>query len=183
MNPSRDPAESNAASEAADFIYDLDLPEDVAKEILQAALTVTGSTLPKLYVPVVLNLCAGVVAEHWSATQDNSRGAQEAIARIFAYVTTYKNPILALECIPVVFSLPIGNGESETSIGRRHGLGRAAVSALCVKMKEHFGVIPGRGMRSEKANGVYSDRQRGKVAKPRPLPWGWAGFGARLKGG
>ena len=69
------------------------------------------------------------------------------------------NTRLTVECLAVALGLSAYNGESMTSIAKRHGVTRAAVSKRCVDITTQLNLPPSRAMRSEKARNTYRRSQ------------------------
>jgi hypothetical protein len=78
------------------------------------------------------------------------------------------NTRLTVECLAVALGLCAYNGESMTSIAKRHGVTRAAVSKRCVDITERLNLTPSRAMRSEMARKIYRNSQlkRNRSSKP-----------------
>lgn len=83
----------------------------------------------------------------------------DVLRRLLGEVLTQKNARLTLECLAVACGLTTLEGESMTSIARRHGVSRAAVSKRCVDITEKLNLPPSRSMRSPKARKVYRQVQ------------------------
>ena len=82
------------------------------------------------------------------------------LRRLLGEVLTQKNARLTLECLAVACGLTTLQGESMTSIARRHGVSRAAVSKRCVDITDKLNLPPSRAMRSPKARKVYQNVQK-----------------------
>ena len=81
--------------------------------------------------------------------------AIEVLRHFVADLISEGNTRLTVECLAVALGLSAYNGESMTSIARRHGVTRAAVSKRCVDIITHLNLPPSRAMRSEKARKTY----------------------------
>ena len=75
----------------------------------------------------------------------------DVLRRLLGEVLTQKNARLTLECLALACGLRTLQGESMTSIAKRHGLSRAAVSKRCVDITDKLNLPPSRSMRSRKA--------------------------------
>lgn len=180
----QDFAESPLASELPDLDAldsDLDRAAEFIAEAIASAPTVEG--IPRtLFAYNACKILAAPFAEALSAAAANDGGlAQiEFVAALLGEVNAAKNPHMAMRCLPIIFDLQIG-GESEQDIADDFGVGRAAISALCIELRRRLRVPPGRGMRSLETCEKYAARQRGRRAKPLPTPWPHRGMMARIK--
>ena len=84
-----------------------------------------------------------------------SHDAIEVLRHFVADLISEGNTRLTVECLAVALGLSAYNGESMTSIAKRHGISRAAVSKRCVDITTHLNLPPSRAMRSEKARKIY----------------------------
>jgi hypothetical protein len=84
-----------------------------------------------------------------------SRDAIEVLRHFVADLISEGNTRLTVECLAVALGLSAYNGESMTSIAKRHGVTRAAVSKRCVDITMQLNLPPSRAMRSEKARKIY----------------------------
>lgn len=84
----------------------------------------------------------------------------DVLRRLLGEVLTQKNARLTLECLAVACGLTTLQGESMTSIAKRHGISRAAVSKRCVDITEKLSLPPSRAMRSEAARKSYRQAQK-----------------------
>jgi hypothetical protein len=100
----------------------------------------------------------------------------ELVARLLAEIIDADNPRLHAKCIDFVLGIGLCQGMSETQIARDEGVGKAAVSKRCKLIQKAFGLLPSRGMKSERACENYAERQKGKRAKPLPQPWAFSGL-------
>jgi hypothetical protein len=80
-----------------------------------------------------------------------------ALRRVVGEMLATDNVRLTLECLSLVTGISY-SGESMTSIARRLGLTRAAVSKRCVEITETIGLPPSRAMRRLTARTVYARR-------------------------
>ena len=93
--------------------------------------------------------------------------AIDVLRHFVADLISEGNTRLTVECLAVALGLSAYNGESMTSIAKRHGVTRAAVSKRCVDMTQQLNLPPSRAMRSEKARKIYrtSRKQHHKKQK------------------
>jgi hypothetical protein len=175
-------ADSPDASQPAD-LSSLDGPLERAAELIADAIR-ADRALPfpraEFERHAVRVLAAPVAAAVNSAGEPEDHSRAEFVNRLIGEVRAFRDPYLALRCLPIVFNIP-GNGESEQQLADEFGLGRATVSKVCVDLSDRMNVPPGRGMRSPEARRRYSDRQKGKRARPHALPWAFAGMFASIK--
>lgn len=94
--------------------------------------------------------------------------AIEVLRHFVADLILEGNTRLTVECLAVALGLSAYNGESMTSIAKRHGVTRAAVSKRCVDITRQLNLPPSRAMRSEKARNIYrrSQLKRNHSRKP-----------------
>ena len=83
----------------------------------------------------------------------------DLLRRLIAEILSQGNARLTLECLALACGLGTLQGESMTSIAKRHGLTRAAVSKRCVDITEKLNLPPSRSMRSKKARRAYRKAQ------------------------
>lgn len=93
-------------------------------------------------------------------SRDLDERVMDVLRRLLGEVLTQKNARLTLECLAVACGLTTLQGESMTSIAKRHGVSRAAVSKRCVDITEKLNLPPSRAMRSSKARRVYRNVQK-----------------------
>jgi len=79
----------------------------------------------------------------------------DVLRHLVADLISEGNTRLTVECLAVALGLSAYNGESMTSIAKRHGISRAAVSKRCVDITTHLNLPPSRAMRSEKSRKIY----------------------------
>ena len=176
-----DIADSPLASEPADLDAldsDLDRAAEFLAEIARASPLPKPPEFERLAVAIFSAPFAAALQV--AASADATTGRTEFVAALLGEVNAAKDPYMALRCLPIIFDLPTG-GESEQDIADAFGVGRAAVSALCVDLRERLRVPPGRGMRDDATREKYAARQRGRRAKPLASPWPFAGLMARVK--
>jgi hypothetical protein len=82
-----------------------------------------------------------------------------ALARVVGELAGTANTRLSLEVLALVSGICYA-GLSQTAIGRRHGVTRAAVSKRCVEFTEKLGLPPSRAMKSEASRKVFAASQR-----------------------
>ena len=97
-----------------------------------------------------------------------SHDAIEALRHFVADLVAEGNTRLTVECLAVALGLSAYNGESMTSIAKRCGVTRAAVSKRCVDITKRLKVLPSRAMRSEKARKIYHKAQIKQHLKNNP---------------
>ena len=96
-----------------------------------------------------------------SASNENvDEKVMDVLRRLLGEVLTQKNVRLTLECLAVACGLSTLEGESMSSIAKRHGLTRAAVSKRCVDITEKLNLPPSRSMRSTVARKAYQKVQK-----------------------
>lgn len=166
---------------------EIDGLEDELKELAEQILA--KSTLPfpltrQLFGAAVAGVCIQAMQ---SAAADGRlaellgdamplRNNLELVARLLAEIIDADNPRLHAKCIDFVLGIGLCQGMSETQIAREEGVGKAAVSKRCKLIQKAFGLLPGRGMKSEDACRNYAARQTGKRAKPIPQAWAFSGI-------
>jgi len=82
-----------------------------------------------------------------------------ALRRIVGEMLATDNVRLTLECLSLVTGISY-SGESMTSIARRLGVTRAAVSKRCVQITETLDLPPSRAMKQLTARRTYERRAR-----------------------
>jgi hypothetical protein len=88
-----------------------------------------------------------------------NQDAVEVLRHFVADLISEGNTRLTVECLAVALGLSAYNGESMTSIAKRHGVTRAAVSKRCVDITRQLNLPPSRAMRTEKARNIYRRSQ------------------------
>jgi hypothetical protein len=94
--------------------------------------------------------------------------AVEVLRHFVADLIAEGNTRLTVECLAVALGLSSYNGESMTSIAKRHGVTRAAVSKRCVDITTQLNLPPSRAMRSEKAREIYRTSQLNRHSSRKP---------------
>ena len=84
----------------------------------------------------------------------------DALCRFMCEALSQSNTRLTVECIALACGMTIMEGESMTSIAKRHGITRAAVSRRCVDITKKLNLTPSRSMRSTKARTAYRQVQK-----------------------
>ena len=85
--------------------------------------------------------------------------ANRILRHLVADLIDETNMRLTIECLATALGLSAYNGDSMTSIAKRCGVTRAAVSKRCVDITNRLKVLPSRAMRSVKARKVYQKSQ------------------------
>lgn len=85
--------------------------------------------------------------------------ATEILRRLVADIVSEDNTRLTIDCLSIALGLRVYAGDSMTTIAKRHGISRAAVSKRCVDITERLKLPPSRAMRSEKARNIYQRSQ------------------------
>ena len=105
-------------------------------------------------------------ADHEPVLQHHPDGQAMAMAmatrilrHFVADVLKDANARLTIECLAVAIGLSAYDGESMSSVARRHNITRAAVSKRCVDMTKKLSLPPSRAMRTEKARRIYRQSQ------------------------
>lgn len=78
----------------------------------------------------------------------------DVLRKIVGELLARSNSRLSLECLALATGLSY-RGNSQTEIGDRHGVSRAAVSARCVDLCNALGIDPSRAMKSKRARESY----------------------------
>jgi hypothetical protein len=94
--------------------------------------------------------------------------ANRILRHLVADLIDAENMRLTIECLAASLGLSAYNGESMTSIAKRCGVTRAAVSKRCVDITKRLKVLPSRAMRSEKARKIYHKAQIKQHLKNNP---------------
>jgi hypothetical protein len=178
----RDAADRPEASYRPDLADEIDRPEDRLLELIASQAVKLPPGIQRTWLnQIVSQLAIGAMRE---AAKDGSlsdlfdgiepnKADLELVARLLAELIDADNPRLQAKCLAFVFGL---TGKSETEIGDEEGVGKAAVSKRCIRLKQAFGLRPSRGMKSDKACDSYRRRQMGKRARPSREPWAFAGL-------
>lgn len=85
--------------------------------------------------------------------------ANRILRHLVADLIDAANMRLTIECLAIALGLSAYNGDSMTSVAKRCGVTRAAVSKRCVDITKRLKVLPSRAMRSVKARKVYRKSQ------------------------
>ncbi len=85
--------------------------------------------------------------------------ANRILRHLVADLIDEANMRLTVECLAISLGLSAYNGDSMTTIAKRCGVTRAAVSKRCVDITRRLKVLPSRAMRSVKARKVYRKAQ------------------------
>jgi hypothetical protein len=105
------------------------------------------------------DIAALIDQEGDQSNDPHARDAIEVLRHFVADLISEGNTRLTVECLAVALGLSAYNGESMTSIAKRHGVTRAAVSKRCVDITRQLNLPPSRAMRSEKARKTYRNSQ------------------------
>jgi DNA-binding phage protein len=103
-----------------------------------------------------------------TAAETHVHDVADVLRHFVADLISEGNTRLTVECLAVALGLCAYNGESMTSIAKRHGVTRAAVSKRCVDITQQLNLPPSRAMRSEMARKIYRNSQlkRNQSRKP-----------------
>lgn len=104
-------------------------------------------------------LVAPATDDEETAEQRPLHDVADVLRHFVADLIAEGNTRLTVECLAVALGLCAYNGESMTSIAKRHGVSRAAVSKRCVDITERLNLPPSRAMRSEMARKIYRNSQ------------------------
>jgi hypothetical protein len=110
--------------------------------------------------PDIIALVEPEQTDHPAKFGNVDERVMDVLRRLLGEVLTQKNARLTLECLAVACGLTTLQGESMTSIAKRHGVSRAAVSKRCVDITEKLNLPPSRAMRSPNARKVYRNVQK-----------------------
>lgn len=103
---------------------------------------------------------AALVDHEDEALETHSMGsATEILRRLVADIVAEDNTRLTIDCLSIALGLRVYAGDSMTTIAKRHGISRAAVSKRCVDIIERLKLPPSRAMRSEQARKIYQRSQ------------------------
>ena len=92
-----------------------------------------------------------------------------ALRRVVGEVLAKDNIRLTMECLCLITGLSY-SGESMTTIARRHGVTRAAVSKRCVELCEAMNLPPSRAMKRLTARVAYERRQQRVLLRDERFP-------------
>ena len=90
---------------------------------------------------------------------ENMGDATRILRHLVADIITEDNTRLTIDCLAIALGLRVYAGDSMTTIAKRHGITRAAVSKRCVDIIERLKLPPSRAMRSENARKIYRNSQ------------------------
>jgi hypothetical protein len=79
---------------------------------------------------------------------------QAALRRLVGELIGQDNAKLSIECLAIVTGL-VYDGDSMTTVARRHRVHRATVSARCISLSQALNLPPARAMRTVKARQSY----------------------------
>jgi hypothetical protein len=114
------------------------------------------------------DIAALVDHETEPAEQTSNREITDVLRHFVADLLSEGNTRLTVECLAIALGLSAYNGESMTTIAKRHGVSRAAVSKRCVDITERLNLPPSRAMRSTRARKVYQKAQLKRKRSQRP---------------
>lgn len=96
--------------------------------------------------------------EETEAAPARGEDVWDVVRRLVGELLEMPNRSLAVECLAVVSGLSYV-GDSLSTIARRHGVTRAAVSKRCVELTRKLQIMPSRAMRSLTARESYRQAQ------------------------
>ena len=105
------------------------------------------------------DIAALVDREEESPGNATTRDAIEVLRHFVADLLSEGNTRLTVECLAIALGLSAYDGESMTTVAKRHGVSRAAVSKRCVDITERLNLPPSRAMRSTRARTIYRKAQ------------------------
>lgn len=94
-----------------------------------------------------------------TTTESLDEKVMDVLRILLGEVLSQGNTRLTLECLSLACGFTTLQGESMTSLAKRHGVSRAAVSKRCVDITEKLNLPPSRSMRSKKARKIYRKAQ------------------------
>jgi hypothetical protein len=95
---------------------------------------------------------------HTNAPTGDGEAAWDALRRVIGELICEDNARLSLECLALVTGVAF-DGSSMSTIAKRHGLSRAAVSKRCVALTDQLHLGRSRAMRSLTARSTYQTAQ------------------------
>ncbi len=114
--------------------------------------------------------CQPAIPADEGESEIDSDGSMLAATRIMRHFVADllkdSNSRLTIECLAIALGLSAYDGESMSSVARRHNITRAAVSKRCVDITKKLSLQPSRAMRSENARKIYRAAQLKKSKKP-----------------
>lgn len=172
----------------------LDRPEDVLRELLDAAVKRWKGDLPRTLAEFrigVTQIALGVFEAAVGAgilegaSMRPSRGGLELLARVLADVIDAGQPgdrsRMEAEAIDFAIGTGVQQGKSEKEIADFHGVKKATISKRAVNAKKRYSLPPSRGMKSEAAVATYAKMATGRKRSLRET-WSFAGLlGRALK--
>lgn len=187
-SPFADPADRPEASTTPDMARLLDRPEDVLRELLDAAVKRWRGDLPRTLAElhatvtqIALGVFEAAVAEGIldGASMKPSRGGLELLARVLADVIDAGQPgdrsRMEAEAIDFAIGTGVQQGKSEKEIAGFHGVTKATISKRAVNAKKRYSLPPSRGMKSEAAVKAYARMATGKKRSLREA-WDFSGL-------
>jgi hypothetical protein len=105
------------------------------------------------------DIAALVDHEEETSGTETTRDAIEVLRHFVADLLSEGNTRLTVECLAIALGLSAYDGESMTTVAKRHGVSRAAVSKRCVDITERLNLPPSRAMRSTRARTIYRKAQ------------------------
>jgi hypothetical protein len=144
------------SDEFTTFTEPEDSMEDQWREIIDAEWP-GGRPAPKAREAVLGMVKRCVAVNDAAEGRGNKLEMADVVGRFLTVLDDIRiNPRMLLDCMRFCFNLC---ETSQTAIAEHHGVGRAAVSSICVKLCHRFGIPPGRGMKSEEARETYQVRE------------------------
>lgn len=185
--PFADPADRPEASTTPDMARLLDRPEDVLRELLDAALR-RWNDLPRTLAEFRVTVTQIAMGVFDAAVADGildcggmkpARGGLELLARVLADVIDAGQPgdraRMEAEAVDFAIGTGVQQGMSEKEIAEFHGVTKATISKRAVNAKKRYSLPPSRGMKSEAAVTVYARRATGKKRSLREA-WDFSGL-------
>ncbi len=147
------------ADSAALAVYGNNIPSQTIRSMERG----TRSPCRKLHRPTSLAALAGRGHIHCPAGEQSGLHKGGAAATRPHGRSAGHHPI---ECLATALGLSAYNGDSMTSIAKRCGVTRAAVSKRCVDITERLNLPPSRAMRSKEARTTYRHSQLKSQSSP-----------------
>ena len=98
---------------------------------------------------------------HTHVAIGDGEAAWDALRRVIGELICEDNARLSLECLALVTGVAF-DGSSMSTIAKRHGISRAAVSKRCVALTDQLHLGRSRAMRSLTARSIYQTAQHQK---------------------
>jgi hypothetical protein len=98
---------------------------------------------------------------HADVAIGDGEAAWDALRRVIGELICEDNARLSLECLALVTGVAF-DGSSMSTIAKRHGISRAAVSKRCVALTDQLHLGRSRAMRSLTARSIYQTAQKQK---------------------